>query len=123
MTASVARAVAGFVPAFALGAGTAVAVLLWLGQTALRLPGTTVPAAYAAAPLAGLAVFQIAFGLIARRWRGLLFWAAALPVKAAVTALALTSALTARVAAPVALAAALSALFLFGLWAAARGAR
>lgn len=111
-----------FAAAFAPAAAAALAVLWWMGGTTLRIPGTTVPAAYAAAPLAGLAVFQIAYGALARRWRGMTFWAAALPVTGAVTALALAAVLTAHLAPPVALALALAVLFVFGLWAATRGA-
>ncbi|MFN6980086.1 MAG: hypothetical protein ACK4OP_18285, partial [Gemmobacter sp.] len=96
------------------------AVLVAVGLTTLRVPGTTVPAAYALAPLAGLAVFQLAFGLLTGRWRGAAFWAAALPLTAAVGGLALAAALARLVPLGTATAAAAAVLFAFGLWAARR---
>lgn len=116
------RPAPAFAVAFACAAAAALAALWWIGGTTLRIPGTTVPAAYAAAPLAGLAVFQMVFGALAARWRGAAFWAAALPLTGAVVALALAATLTAAVVPAAAVAAALATLFAFGLWAATRGA-
>jgi uncharacterized membrane protein YfcA len=115
------RPAAAFALAFACAAASALAALWWIGVTTLRVPGTTVPAAYAAAPLVGLAVFQIVFGTLAGRWRGAAFWAAALPLTGAIVMVALAATLTAAVMPATALAAALAVLFGFGFWAATRG--
>ncbi|MFN3643281.1 MAG: hypothetical protein ACK4TB_10210 [Gemmobacter sp.] len=107
-----------YAAAFAAAALAAWAVLVATGLTTLRVPGTTVPAAYALAPLAGLAVFQLGFGALTGRWRGAAFWAAALPLTAAVGGLALAAALVRLVTLETAMVSAAAVLFAFGLWAA-----
>lgn len=102
--------------AFALALAAVVAVGMGLGTLPLRLPGTTVPAVYALAPLTGLALFQILFGLLDRRWRGPGFWAVALPLTAVLVALTLTLVLTRALPPAGAGGLAAVALYLFGLW-------
>ena len=41
-----------------------------------------VPLAYLLPPIVGLALFQLVFGVCTGRWRGLWFWAAAIPLSA-----------------------------------------
>jgi len=71
-------------PAFLLSSlialgGAAVFVLLAGGAT-FHVGLTRLPLIYVLTPLLGLALFQLAFGLTARRWRGSVFWLLALPI-------------------------------------------
>ncbi|MFN3936936.1 MAG: hypothetical protein ACK4KW_05090 [Gemmobacter sp.] len=107
-----------FAAAFAVGIAVAAGVGWMLAVSTLRLPGTTIPMAYLAGPLAGLAAFQLAFGATSGRWRGWRFWAVALPLTLASTGAALAFALARAVPMLPALAVAGAVLFAFGLWAA-----
>ncbi|MDM7459225.1 MAG: hypothetical protein P3W94_007730 [Paracoccus sp. (in: a-proteobacteria)] len=60
----------------------ALAVLLMLGGETFPIGPQRLPMAYALTPVAGLAVFQLVFGMLTGRWRGGRYWLIALPVSA-----------------------------------------
>ncbi|MDM7459028.1 MAG: hypothetical protein P3W94_006685 [Paracoccus sp. (in: a-proteobacteria)] len=60
----------------------ALAVLLMLGGETFPIGPQRLPMAYALTPVAGLAVFQLVFGMLTGRWRGGRYWLVALPVSA-----------------------------------------
>lgn len=73
-------------PAFA---AASLVALMGAGGFVLLAGGTTfsvglaqIPLVYVLTPLVALALFQLAFGLSAHRWRGSRFWMVALPLSA-----------------------------------------
>lgn len=84
--------------------GGAAGVLVVAGGAVLPLGGIDLPTAYLLPPLVALALFQLVFGALARRWRGLSFWLVALPVSALIWGAGLWLLLDARITVPQALA-------------------
>lgn len=78
------RALPAYLLAALLGVAGAAGTLSAVAARTVPMLGTAVPLAYLLPPLVGLALFQLAFGLTAGRWRGWRFWAAALPLSVAI---------------------------------------
>ena len=101
----------------------AAGVLVLAGGVTVPVGGTALPLAYALPPLVGLALFQLVFGLLARRWRGLGYWLVALPLSAAIWGGALALMLEGRLTATQALGLAVAGHLAAGLAALAAGSR
>lgn len=106
-------------PAYLLASVTGLAgmtaVLPVAGGATLPLGATDLPLAYVLPPLVGLALFQLVFGAVTGRWRGLRFWAVGLPVTAAIWGAGLVLMLGGHVTAIQALAGVSAAMMLAGL--------
>lgn len=101
----------------------AAGVLAVAGGTTVPLGGTDLPLAYVLPPLVGLALFQLVFGTLAGRWRGLRYWLIALPLSAVIWGGALVLLLDGRLTVGQALAAAVAGHLAAGLVALAAGSR
>lgn len=78
------RALPAYLLAALIALSGAAGVLVAVGGATFPLGGIDMPYVYVLPPLVALALFQLIFGSTTGRWRGLRFWALALPVSAAI---------------------------------------
>ncbi|WP_410217538.1 hypothetical protein [Paracoccus sp. (in: a-proteobacteria)] len=74
------RALPAFAVASLVALSGAAGFARLVGGATFAMGQTQVPVIYVAPPLIGLALFQLVFGLLCTRWRGLRFWLTALPM-------------------------------------------